>query len=122
MNVRRQVLFSVLAIVGLVAWPARAQEGRDPTRAPAEVLAMPDAAAVRTPWGTDGVAVVVRDGKPYLVSGTRLYGVGQQIGGFRIERIAETEVWLRSGNQMRKLPRFTGIQRKPFAEPTGPKP
>ena len=59
---------------------------------------------------------------PYLVDGTRLYGVGQKLGAFRIERISETEVWLRNGKELRKLPRFAGIQRKVAAESKGSKP
>jgi hypothetical protein len=58
------------------------------------------------------MAVVVRGGKPMLVQGTRLYGVGQMLGKFRIERISETEVWLRQGSELRKIPRFAGIQRR----------
>jgi hypothetical protein len=68
--------------------------------------------------GDDGVAVVVRDGKPFLVSGTRLYGVGQKLGTYRIERITETDVWLRNGSELRKEPRFAGITRKESKSPS----
>jgi hypothetical protein len=99
-----------------------AQVARDPTVAPPEVMAAPGPAQSDMPWGGAGVAVVVREGKPYLVSGTRLYAVGQAIGAFRIVRISETEVWLRSGKDLRKVPRFAGIQRKPSATPGGSNP
>jgi hypothetical protein len=59
----------------------------------------------------DSAAVLVRDGKPYLVAGSRLYSVGQNIGAYKIERIGETEVWLRNGKELRKIQRFSGIER-----------
>jgi hypothetical protein len=37
--------------------------------------------------------------------------VGQMLGGERIERISETEVWLRAGTHTRKLALFEGVQR-----------
>jgi hypothetical protein len=61
------------------------------------------------------MSVVVRDGKPLLVVGTRLYQQGQQIGLFKIERISETEVWLRNGKEVHKIARFAGIERRAAA-------
>jgi len=58
------------------------------------------------------MTVIVRNGHPYLVVGTRLYAQGQKLGQARIERITETEIWLREGGVLRKLPQFTGIQRR----------
>lgn len=117
---------TIVALLCLLAGPTPAQAQRDPTQPPAQAFpapvvpgavggatagAMPDS----PPWGDDGIAVLIRDGKPYLVNGTRLYGVGQKLGAYRIERITETEVWLRNGKELRKLPRFAGIQRKVIA-------
>lgn len=108
------------------AWMAglSAQTLRDPTQAPVQMRppAMAasgvagatgaDAAADDTlPGLSDGIAVVLREGKPYLVYGTRLYGVGQKIEGYRIERISETQVWIRSASGLKKLERFPEIQR-----------
>lgn len=97
-----------------------AQALRDPTQAPLGAASSASGVAQSAgPLGDDGVAVVVRDGKPFLVNGTRLYGVGQMLGTYRIERITETEVWLRNGTELRKEPRFAGITRKestPMAE------
>ena len=60
----------------------------------------------------DGPLSVLRiNGEPQLVVGTRLMGVGQMLGGERIERISETNVWLRAGTQTRKLALFEGVQR-----------
>ena len=58
------------------------------------------------------LSVLVVDGQPYLVVGTRLYAQGQQLGAARIERITETEVWLREGRSLRKISNFVGIQRR----------
>jgi hypothetical protein len=38
--------------------------------------------------------------------------VGQKVGNARLERITETEIWLREGRALRKVPRFGGIQRR----------
>ena len=97
-------------------------QSRDPTQPPPE-FGVPSASANGGSAGaastapTDtlgdlGLAVLVRDGKPYLASGTRLYAVGQRVGGYKIERIAETEIWLRNGKELKKVPRFTGIVRR----------
>jgi hypothetical protein len=110
--------------IGLVG-AAQAQGMRDPTQAPREAQAVTGATTDPTdPSGPaaregNGMAVVVRDGVPYLVDGTRLHGVGQKLGSARIERITETEVWLRSGKTLRKLQRFSGIERKPAAKDKG---
>lgn len=101
---------------------ALAQDSRDPTVPPAQASLPLSISATDVPWDEEGVAVVVRDGKPFLVNGTRLYGVGQLLGAYRIVRIAETEIWLRKGKELLKLPRFQGIERKPSAESKGSTP
>ena len=96
-----------------------AQGLRDPTVAPAEAGlagAAPSAPALTAVPGA--MTIIVRDGRPFLVVGTRLYAVGQKLGQARIERISETEVWLREGGFLRKLPQFTGIERR--AQAPGP--
>lgn len=109
------------AVRALVVWACMAamavhgQEFRDPTTPPPEASALPGAAAAPAP----GMAVVVQDGKPHLVVGTRLVAVGHKVGNARLERITETEVWLRDGKQLTKVPRFSGIQRS-VAKPAAP--
>ena len=94
---------------------AHAQGQRDPT--------VPRASSGLSAYGTPGDAlaptldagppsVIVRNGKPFLVVGTRLIAQGQKLGDARVERITETEIWLREGDQLRKVPRFAGIQRQ----------
>lgn len=99
------VLFSVV--------PALAQAQRDPTVPPLSPVATAASAAER---GKDTVdtplAVIVRDGRSYVVVGGRLLAQGQMLGDARIERITETEIWLREGKLLRKVLRFPGIQRK----------
>lgn len=122
MSMARWYLGVVMGCGALAAAGVMAQVARDPTVPPPEALAAPGTVVSDSPWGGEGMAVVTRDGQLFLVSGTRLYGVGQKIGAFRIERISETEVWLRNGKELRKVPRFSGIVRKPAAESKGSKP
>jgi hypothetical protein len=96
----------------LAALQVSAQDARDPTQPPPGAMTSPDGAAIAAPPGFDAMAVVVREGKPFLVVDTRLYAPGQKIGRIVLERITETEVWLREGKELRKLPRFAGIQRR----------
>lgn len=105
-----QWLFS--AVLALCAMTTQAQE-RDPTVAPPEVA--PGSTVLPGAPGAvmQGSNVIVRNGQPHLVVGTRLVAIGQKVGEARLERITETEIWLREGKQLRKLPRFAGIQRSP---------
>ena len=118
-SMRRSQVFASMALAVLAAvLPARAQE-RDPTRPPAgAVTVAPAPGEVAKPAlpEVDSAAVVVREGKPYLVAGTRLFAVGQSIGPYKIERIGETEVWLRNGKELRKIQRFSGIERHTATE------
>ena len=95
--------------------PAQAQALRDPTLPPLGGGGAPARpAAARGSW-----PVIVVDGRPHVAVGTRLYAEGQLLGGARIERITETEVWLRQGRELRKVPLFPGVQRNslPPAQP-----
>lgn len=103
-SVRTQILACALLSCVL---PLAAQEGRDPTIAPGEA-----AAVGPSPVGEEGMTVLVRDGKSYLVVGTRLYAVGDKVGMMRVDRITESEVWLHDGRAQIKVPRFAGIERK----------
>lgn len=92
-----------------------AQSLRDPTVAPAgATLAVPGPLANADTSGVEsaGRAVIVRSGKPYLVVGTRLYAQGQKMEQTRIERISETELWLREGSELKKVAQFPGVERR----------
>lgn len=115
---RRHVMHGLAWLLPFLSMGLHAQALRDPTLAPPEANAGPASAATGGP-GADAAAVIVRDGKPYLVAGTRLYAPGQKMGTTRVERITETEVWLRDATGLRKLPRFSGVQRRVAAPAPG---
>lgn len=92
---------------------AEAQGMRDPTIAPfwsGPVEAQGDGGS--SARGLRGPLSIIRvDGKFHLVVGTRLYAVGQKVGSATVERISETEVWLREGRELRKVSNFVGVKR-----------
>jgi hypothetical protein len=111
---RRPAFTLFLALLALLAGSGAAAQQRDPTLPPAGTFTQPLAPGEAAKPGVpevDSAAVLVQAGKPYLVAGTRLYGVGQSIGPYKIERIGETEIWLRKGKELRKIQRFNGIER-----------
>ncbi len=105
-NVRSLYTQGLALALLLCALSVSAQDGRDPTVAPGESAAVGD-----SPMGVEGMTVLVRDDKPYLVVGTRLYAVGDKVGMMRVDRITEVEVWLHDGRALIKVPRFAGIER-----------
>lgn len=105
-----------LTLVCLLATSLQAQTLRDPTVPPGSGgggMAAP-ARAGQGSW-----PVIVVDGRPHVAVGTRLYAEGQTLGRARIERITETEVWLREGRELRKVPLYAGVSRRslPGAQP-----
>lgn len=92
--------------------PLAAQELRDPTVAPGEA----GTTGGRSATGVESLTVLVRDGRPFLVVGTRLYAPGERFGAMRVERISETEVVLHDGTGLVRIPRFAGIERKTVVE------
>jgi hypothetical protein len=106
-----------LAVASSFGTLTQAQPLRDPTVPPVAaggVVLGTATSAVSAPLSIQpgGMAVLVRGGVPYLVVGTRLYAKGQKVGQARIERISETEVWLREAGVVRKVSVFGGIQRQ----------
>lgn len=103
--------------------PTAAQDAvRDPTVAPGET-----GATSQSPAGVEGMTVLVRDDKPYLMVGARLYAPGDKVGNLRVERITEKEVWFHDGSALIKVQRFAGIERKaivakPLCAPPSPPP
>ena len=118
-TIARCLRWTCLAFSLAALWlPAtRAQAQRDPTMAPASAGqpgvsgAVGDARAAVAE--ADPMTVIVRDGRSYLVVGTRLLAAGQKLGAARIERIGETEIWLREGGVLRKIQRYPGVRRVP---------
>jgi hypothetical protein len=92
---------------------AMAQSLRDPTLPPLEAgITTATSAGTATRLDPDATSVIVREGHPYLAVGTRLYAQGDMLGQARIERISETEVWLREAGELRKVQRFKSIERR----------
>jgi hypothetical protein len=83
---------------------------RDPTVPPPAYSSKPG--AVRFPADAFRPELLVAvDGQRYLVWKGRRYGVGDSVEGSRIERLEESEVWLRTEGRVRKLPWFTGVEK-----------
>lgn len=106
-----------------LALAASAQPVRDPTappsaeRAPSGAAANPAQPGSVDPGPVGSLGVIVRDGKPYVLSGTRLYGSGQMLGAAQIERISETEIWLREDGELRRIARYGAVQRRAAPDP-----
>jgi hypothetical protein len=96
-------------LLGLLSLSVGAQSLRDPTQPPGVGAASP-ATAART--GAPSWSVIVVDGRRHVAVGTRLYAEGQMLGRARVERITETEIWLREGQALRKVPLYAGVQRR----------
>jgi len=111
---RRAALIDILAVLAVAtAGSAAAQTAplRDPTRPPPEWGATPGVA--RDPAaGFRPDHLVIIDGQRHLMWQGRRYRVGDSVAGARIERIDETEVWLRTPEGMRKLQVFAGIDKR----------
>ena len=106
--------FSVLLLaLSLLAPSVQAQGLRDPTQPPGMEAAAGAAASGRS--SQPSWSVIVVDGRRHLAVGTRLHAEGRA----RIERITETEIWLREGQALRKVPLYAGVQRRaaPAAQP-----
>jgi hypothetical protein len=109
-----QPLWATVLFTAACAWalPAAAQSLRDPTLPPWGTGSGSGSAATPVRGIHGPLSVLVVNGQPYLVVGTRLYAQGQKVDSSRIERITETEVWLREGSSLRKISNFVGIQRR----------
>lgn len=104
-------MLSVLLVASL--GQVDAQSLRDPTVPPVDSRHDSGSSGASSAIAQPGsMAIVVRNGKSFLVLGTRLYAQGEKFGPATIERITETEVWLREGGVVRKVPQFSGIQRR----------
>ena len=106
---RRLIKVAGCGLLSLAAC-AQAQALRDPTVPPTQASGVSGASG-QIPEAEEGTSVIVRDGKAGLVRGTRVIFPGQKWGRWTLERITETEVWLRDGKTLRKLQRFNGIKR-----------
>lgn len=99
------------SLSALLLGTAAAQSMRDPTLEPAAPGVGTVAPGAET-LELSSLSVIVVNGQARVIMGTRLYAPGQKLGQARIERITETEVWLREGAVLRKVPRYQGIERR----------
>ncbi len=105
------LLLSLVSPTAMVGWAATAVPLRDPTQPPA---------AFGTPVGNARLPIdrlrpeqlVTIGGIIYLVWNGRRYKAGDTIDGSRIERISESEVWLKTAGTVRKLPVFVGVEKR----------
>ena len=100
-----------ICLAAAAALDVSAATRRDPTQPPAGYGA-PQAAAREPSDGFRPTHLVIVDGKRYVVWRGKRYGIGDSVEGARIERLDESEVWLRSGDRLRKLPLYPGIEKK----------
>lgn len=117
-------------VLAALLLPLQGSAQRDPTRSPEALNAASAASAAPAASGVDagggsppvGNALqhrMVLNGKPYLVERGWLRGVGDRLGDARIERITDTEVWLREAGQLRKQPLYPQVSVQP-ARPAAP--
>ena len=108
---------------------ARAVDAPAPLRDPMQAPAVAQSAARRD--NSDGVSapaqIVPRhlmtiDGRRYLIDRGRRLGVGDMLGGARIERIDDAAVWLREAGELRQFSLFGGIAKRavPMAPESNP--
>lgn len=105
------LLLSLVSLTATVCWAATTAPLRDPTQPPA---------AFGTPVINPRLPIdrlrpeqlVSIGGVIYLVWNGRRYKAGETIDGSRVERISESEVWLKTDGKVRKLPVFAGVEKR----------
>jgi hypothetical protein len=106
-----------MAILALVALQVQAasETRRDPTQPPPG-YGPQKAATARDPLeAVRPEHIVVANGQRYLMWQGRRFGLGDTLQGAKIERIDETEVWLRNDAGLRKLALYPRIEKRPSA-------
>lgn len=97
------------ALSSAAAW-AEPGARRDPTQPPPSYGAQPH--GERDPIeGLRADHLVTIDGRRYLMWQGRRYAVGDSVQGARIERIEDSEVWVRTAQGVRKLKVFAGVEK-----------
>ena len=107
----RWLLLVLVSPTALTGWAAADAPLRDPTQPPPTFGA--PGANTRLPIDMlRPEQLVTIDGVIYLIWNGRRYKTGDTIAGARIERVSESEVWLKSDGKLRKLPVFVGVEKR----------
>lgn len=113
---RLLVLLPALACTG-----APAQSG-DPTRPPpapgaaaADRHPVPGSVPAAPPELPVVRQLLVVDGRRYVVAGSRLYGEGDRLGAWRVERIEDAAVLLRQRQQLHRVNLHAQVDKRPAA-------
>ncbi len=106
----------------LAGTAAASDSARDPMQPPP---AQRPAAAPGSGNLADAAPVVARhlmviDGVRYVIADGRRLGVGDLLGGARIERIDDSAIVVRHGRQLQRLPLFAGVVKRPVPESATP--
>ncbi len=111
-------LFALVALFFADGTPAQSVHAglRDPTLPPT-VVASPTGSANARIGGFRPEHLVIVGGMRYLMWNGARYAAGDTIQGARIERITESEVWLRDSGGLRKLPLFSGVEKRSNSSP-----
>lgn len=115
------------ALLGCLLPTLQAQTLRDPTLAPADLQTSAVATSIHPGLSLDTTppVILVREGRRYVVLGLHLYAAGQSLGGLKVERIEETEVWFRKHQILYKVPLYPPNLQRSVATPvphSGPMP
>jgi hypothetical protein len=123
-NTHWQTLTAALALAATVL-PAAAQNAprlRDPMVPPLAIArpANAGAADVAAEPPPAPQQLLTADGRRYVVDGRRRLGVGDALGGTRIERITDSAVWVREGSTVTRLPFYGGVVKRTVVDTPTP--
>ena len=123
------LLMASALLPGTMGWPQPAAAAatpplpmRDPTLPPTALRLLPPPGATSAAGGRTALVappprpapptLLVIDGRRYVVDQGKRHGIGDTLGGARIERIDETAVWVRQGGSLRALPMYGSVVKR----------
>ena len=107
----RRILFAAAGIAGLASGVAPAQGLVDPTRPPQAAEGGAASGADAAAPSTQLQSVLISSGRRVAVINGKPVAVGERYGEARVARITETEVVLRTGDQIEVLKLFPGVEK-----------
>ena len=128
-NPTRAACAAGLLLAAACAHTAQADEmappPRDPMQPPAAAqtaLRSNNADSAPAPAPITPRHLMTIGGRRYLIEGGRRLGVGDMLGGARIERIDDGAVWLREAGELRQVSLFGGIVKRALPSTTNSTP